>query len=235
MIVTSYEPNTATDDAAVKPAAWKPQRARSRQTMVEFVRDSLRNAILSGELTGGSRLVQADLASALEVSTTPIREALRELVSEGLVRFDPHRGAVVCETSADELEEIYQMCRVLEPIAVREALARADDALVTELRRLHTLMITETDPVAWMDLNRGFHRAIYESAGKPRLAAVILNLRDARAMFIGPVLTRNPKLLQEVNHHHDDIIAAIELGEPEAAVDAILRHLSLAVEVINQD
>ena len=82
--------------------------AAGRQTAHEFVRSVLRRAILSGELAGGTRLVQAELAAVLEVSTTPVREALRELASEGLVRFDPHRGAVVQELSGEERGAILQ-------------------------------------------------------------------------------------------------------------------------------
>lgn len=216
-----------------QPNTWSAPAKRSPSTMVEYVRDVLRNAILSGELEAGSRLVQVDLAEALEVSTTPVREALRELVSEGLVRFDPHRGAVVCETSEDELEEIYMICRVLEPIAVREAVARIDDELLDGLRLLHSRMLDESSPVEWMDLNRSFHGLIYEAAAKPRLAAVLMNLRDARAMFIGPTLTQHPEILVELNRHHTEFIDALAAKDADAAVDAILHHLTLAVEVMN--
>ena len=96
--------------------------AGTRKTAHEFVREVLRRAILSGELTGSTRLVQAELAATLEVSTTPVREALRDLASEGLIRFDPHRGAVVEELSRDELNEVYAIRKVLEPLALTQAL-----------------------------------------------------------------------------------------------------------------
>ena len=79
--------------------------AGTRQTAHEYVREVLRRSILNGDLPGGSRLVQAELAATLEVSTTPIREALRDLASEGLVRFDPHRGAVVTELDDEDLRD----------------------------------------------------------------------------------------------------------------------------------
>jgi len=107
-----------------------------RQTTVEYVKDTLRKAILGGELVGGTRLVQADLAAALETSTTPVREALRDLTSEGLIRSDPHRGSVVYEPNAYELDEIYQICRVLEPLAIRHAVEHIDDDLIFRLQKL---------------------------------------------------------------------------------------------------
>ena len=91
-----------------------------RRTAHEFVKDSLRRAILRGDLSGGARLIQADLAAMLNVSTTPVREALRDLATEGLITLDRHRGGVVRELNWLELmEEIRLIRQQLEPLAVR--------------------------------------------------------------------------------------------------------------------
>src|SRR5690349_18480778 len=101
-----------------------------RKTAHEYVKDSLRQAILRGAIPGGTRLVQADVASELQVSTTPVREALRDLATEGLIRLDPHRGAIVSQLSYGEAVEIQQICKLLEPEAMRQAaLAITDDTL----------------------------------------------------------------------------------------------------------
>src|SRR3990172_11947171 len=95
--------------------------AATRQTAHEFVRGVLRRAILNGELASGSRLVQAELAAMLDVSTTPVREALRDLATEGLVQFDPHRGAIVSELSSEDVHAISAFRTVLDPLALGRA------------------------------------------------------------------------------------------------------------------
>lgn len=94
-----------------------PQRSRTAHDHVAF-------AILSGELSGGTRLLQTKLAAELDLSTTPLREALRDLAMEGLVVFDPHRGAVVRTLDIDEVREIYELRITLEPIMVRRVAER---------------------------------------------------------------------------------------------------------------
>ncbi len=202
----------------------------NRQTAHEFVRNVLRRAILSGELRGGTRLVQADLASMLEVSTTPVREALRDLASEGLIRFDPHRGAVVQELSGEELREIYMIREILEPFALRLAVPKVTPELLDRLRELHEKMASEPHSAEWVDANRNFHLAIYEAAGHPRLSALIKGLEDASVMYIGASLKDVEGLRETAVHDHGEILAALENGDADAAVEAVLTHLGLAIK-----
>lgn len=202
----------------------------NRQTAHEFVRNVLRRAILSGELRGGTRLVQADLASMLEVSTTPVREALRDLASESLIRFDPHRGAVVQELSGDELREIYMIREILEPFALRLAVPKVTPDLLDRLRALHEKMESEPHSAEWVDANRLFHLSIYEAAGFPRLSAIIKGLEDASVMYIGASLNDVEGLRETAVHDHGAILAALEKGDADAAVEAVVTHLGLAIK-----
>lgn len=201
----------------------------SRQTAHEFVRNVLRRAILSGELAGGTRLVQADLATMLEVSTTPVREALRDLASEGLIRFDPHRGAVVQELSGEELREIYMIREILEPFALRLAVPKVTPELLERLRELHEKMASEPNSADFADTNRRFHLMIYEAAGYPRLTAIIQGLVDASVMYIGASLKDVPDLRETAVHDHAAILAALEEGDADAAVEAVVTHLRLSL------
>ena len=198
----------------------------TRKTAHEFVREVLRRAILSGELTGSTRLVQAELAATLEVSTTPVREALRDLASEGLIRFDPHRGAVVEELSRDEVNEVYSIRKVLEPLALSQALPKLTESDLDLLRRLHKKMLDEPQAADWVDFNRNFHMMIYESAG-PRLSNIIRGLLDASVMYIGASLKEVPNLREEANHDHSEILDALTRRDLEAATAAVLDHLNL--------
>jgi DNA-binding GntR family transcriptional regulator len=203
--------------------------AAGRQTAHEFVRSVLRRAILSGELAGGTRLVQAELAAVLEVSTTPVREALRELASEGLVRFDPHRGAVVQELSGEELAEIYAIREVLEPLALRRAVPNLTPGDLARLRQLHERMLVEPHSEEWVDANRAFHTAVLEAAASPRLCAIIRSLEDASVMYIGASLNEVPGLREDAVADHGEFLEALEAGDVEAAVAVAVRHLGLAV------
>lgn len=206
----------------------------NRQTAHEYVRSVLRRAILKGELSGGTRLVQAELAAMLDVSTTPVREALRDLATEGLVQFDPHRGAIVTELSSEDVHDIYAIRMVLEPMAMREAVPNVSDALITRLRNLHESMMESPHSADWVDRNRVFHMAVYETAASPRLAAIIRNLQDASVMYIGASLKDKPSLREEANHDHADILAALEARDADAAVAALEEHLRTAIDAYDE-
>ncbi len=204
----------------------------ARRTTHELVLELLRDKILAGELAAGSRLVQSDLAEMMEVSTTPVREALRDLASEGLVRFDPHRGAVVQELSPLEFKEIYEVRMLLEPMAIRKAVERITPEHLKRLERLHLLMMEETTPARWVQLNREFHMGIYETSLSPRIAGIIRTLQDASVMYVGVALGA-PGLLSEANEGHGAILEAIQNGDPEAAAEATLCHLQSSMEAFD--
>lgn len=206
----------------------------NRQTAYEFVLGVLRRAILNGELASGTRLVQAGLAAMLDVSTTPVREALRDLATEGLVRFDPHRGAIVSELSADDVHDIYEIRMVLEPLAMRQAVPNISDALIARLRKLHESMGADPQSVDWVDRNRVFHMAVYETAASPRLAAIIRNLQDASVMYIGASLQHEPALRVNANHDHAAILDALEKRDADAAVKALEDHLRTSIDAFGR-
>lgn len=215
-------------------SAVSAQFSSTRQTAHEFVRSVLRRAILNGELGGGTRLVQAEIAATLDVSTTPVREALRDLATEGLVQFDPHRGAIVAELSIDDVHDIYEIRMVLEPLAMRQAVPHLSEALLGRLRELHRTMLDEPHSADWVDRNRVFHMAVYETAASPRLAAIIRNLQDASVMYIGASLKDKPSLRDEANQDHADILAALESRDADAAVAALTEHLRTAIDAFDE-
>lgn len=179
-------------------------------------------------------MVQAELAATLDVSTTPVREALRDLATEGLVHFDPHRGAIVAELSADDVHDIYEIRMILEPVAMRQAVPKLGEAILERLRALHRSMLDEPHSAEWVDRNRVFHMAVYETAASPRLAAIIRNLQDASVMYIGASLKDKPSLRDEANHDHSDILDALEQRDADAAVKALEVHLRTSIDAFDQ-
>lgn len=202
-------------------------RARSRQTAHEFVRETIRRSILSGELPGGTRLVQAELAEALDVSTTPVREALRDLASEGLVQLDAHRGGIVRELQPDELTEIYEIRKILEPEAMRLAVGRITDEALQRFEDLHEQMQQSDSAVDFLLLNREFHLSMYDAVDSPRLMGILTGLLDASAMYVGAAISSRPDLRIQAVADHVDILAAIRSGDADAAAAAILDHLRI--------
>ncbi len=202
----------------------------NRQTAHEYVREVLRRAILNGELVTGSRLVQAELAATLDVSTTPVREALRDLATEGLIRFDPHKGAVVTELDGEDLRDIYEIRQILEPHAMRQAVPQMTDSLITSLKRVHQRMIEDPHSATFVDLNRVFHMAIYEAGTSSRMLSIIRSLEDAAVMYIGASLKQVPGLRESAIEEHGAILDALEARDADAAVEAIKTHLQLPIK-----
>lgn len=222
-----------------EPVVHRPlaDAARSRYTAHEYVRETLRHAILSGELPSGTRLVQAELADQLEVSTTPVREALRDLASEGLIRLDAHRGGEVSELSADEFREIYAIRMVLEPYAMRRVVERISDEDLDRVEAIHerTLADPNRDSASYVDSNREFHLAIYDAAEAPRLTAILKGLLDASVMYVSAGLREDPAARDRALHDHGGIIAALRSRDADKAAAAILDHILHPTEIMGDD
>jgi DNA-binding GntR family transcriptional regulator len=220
--------------ASQGPGALSGQ-ARPRQTAHEFVRETLRHAILSGELTGGTRLVQAELAEMLQVSTTPVREALRDLAAEGLIRLDAHRGGVVHEATTDELVEIYDIRRVLEPAAIRLAVPKISDEEIDRVQALHEEVVADPDSAEFVDYNREFHLSIYDAAGSPRLATILKGLLDASVVYVSASVHLRPDLRDRAMHDHGEILEALRARDEERAAAAILSHITIPQSFFLED
>lgn len=205
-----------------------------RRTAHELVRDALRQAILRGALPGGSRLVQAEIASRLDVSTTPVREALRDLASEGLIRLDSHRGAIVRQLDFDDVREIYSLRMLLEPEAMRRAAQHITDE---ELKRAAELQLTienETDAGVYADLNREFHAIFVNAARSPRLIEVLQKLRDVAAPYVGLSLMMSERQRQLANEHHRGLLEALRDRDPESAMRIVREHLESTLQALEE-
>lgn len=182
--------------------------------------------MLSGQLPHGARLVQADVAARFRVSTTPVREALRELATLGLVEILPHRGAVVTRPSTEELAEIYHVRTLVEPVCVAWAAEQRPQAAVEQARKLLEEMRTPANADASARLNRRFHAVIAHSCGNDHLADLVINLLDLSTPYIVMVLQHDRDQVSRQAVEHEDILEACERGDPADAYAASLRHLT---------
>src|SRR5262245_59456685 len=146
------------------------------KTKKDLVVDVIREAILSGELEPGARLLQDDLAERFQMSSTPVREALRQLESEGILQSSPNRGVRVAEVDFQAVREIYLIRAELEALATRAATPRLRRLDLERLRALQAEIeadIEQQDLKALRRLNFELHSLIYEAAGMPELLKII--------------------------------------------------------------
>lgn len=220
--------------AGAQPLSRLLRVEEQRRTAHEFVRDTLRRAVLSGALAGGTRLVQADIAAQLNVSTTPVREALRDLAADGLIRFDPHRGGIVNTIDADEFREIYEIRKRLEPYAVRRAAERISAKDLEAAAALATEMEREADPGVWTELNWRFHGMLVMAARSPRLLSVVKSAQDAAALYVARSLQETPSRIEQGNAEHRALLEAIRRRDGEAVERILVEHLEGTLEALKE-
>ncbi|WP_256325888.1 GntR family transcriptional regulator [Sphingomonas sp. YR710] len=198
-------------------------------TTVEKLADDMAEAILSGEFAPGSRLDEQILAQRYAVSRTPVREALRQLATTGLIEVRPRRGAIVARVSPAQLEELFVAMGELEATCARLA---ALSMAPTERRRLQALhdsmgvMADQNDAVAFADANHLLHTMIYAGAHNAVIADATGALRRRlspfrRAQF--QLEGRPPRSHAE----HDVVVSAIIRGDALGAHAAMLHHVTL--------
>jgi DNA-binding GntR family transcriptional regulator len=189
---------------------------------------------VSGTFPGGTRLVQARIADELGVSRASVRSALRTLEAEGLIRIDAARGALVHEISRTELAELYEIRKLLEPVATARAAKTATKGTILRASAVITAMESETDGARFADYNTEFHNVIEEAGTSPRLALILANLRAVSALYVTRSLLVDPARRRDANAEHAEILRAIIDRDPEAAADAVLRHLDGTLRALLQ-
>jgi len=202
----------------------RSKTALGRDTTAKVVAGRLRDEIQEGVLAPGTRLRQNEVAQRFGVSTTPVREAFAQLQAEGLVRIDPHRGAVVFHPTAADLLEYYEIREVLESLAVTHAIPELTPAVSRELTDLIDRMRRTSDARRWLRLNDEFHLRLYACAGRPHLTSLIDSLRDASTPYIY-MFVANRKPSDQANDEHQAILDACMRGDAKAAQRAIRDHL----------
>ncbi len=191
---------------------------RGTITAQEVVLSSLREAILAGVLVPGARLRQEELAEHFGTSRIPVREALRALEYEGLVRSEPHRGFTVTSLDADDVEEVYDLRILLEGHAVRLAMPLLTDEDLEELDLLHAQMGAATTPDEQLAARERFYVRLFSVSGRPRLVGLIVRLRQEVARGLRwPTLQHAPVL-------HNTFWDAVRTGDAERAVAQLAGH-----------
>ncbi len=165
----------------------------------------------------------------LKVSRSPIREALRTLAAEGLVEVIPHHGAIVAELSPDELEEILAIRSVLEGMAARLAVPKMDAERINTLESILKELNQTNDLDRWIELNHLFHHTIYQPANRPRLLALIENLRNTITPYMRQYIASSEHI-REVAASHQLIFEACVKRDPLLVEQETQKHVAAARE-----
>jgi DNA-binding GntR family transcriptional regulator len=200
------------------------------------VAERLRTLIFGGELPPGSFLDEAALCTQLSISRTPLREALKVLTAEGLLRHEPRRGCFVNEVTEQDLDEIFPVIALLEGRCAFEAARNASDAEIAELEVLHERLNKHARAKRineYYAANFAIHEAIITLANNRWLAQVIGDLRKILKLARLQQLHAPGRLEQSLNEHMA-VFAALKARDCEGAEAAMRTHLTRQREALRQ-
>lgn len=198
----------------------------NQPTKQQYVYDILREEIISNTLEPGTRLTFRALAQRMGVSEIPVREAVKQLEAEGLIRITPHTGIRVTELSTDEIREIAEIREALEPLAARLAAVRMNDDALESLDDILDKMATaveEGDGERYGELNRVFHRTMYRASDNTRLYNLIVSLWDNVDRYRA-VFRVVPGHMERSLREHRLIVDALRARDAEGVYHAMALH-----------
>ncbi|MCF2971949.1 GntR family transcriptional regulator [Synechococcus sp. Nb3U1] len=202
-----------------------------KESLYEQTYQALREAVLSGRLAPGERLVETVLAEQLQVSRTPIREALRQLQREELLILGPSGGLHVPIFSEQDAAQLYDCRLALEHLSVMGSCQQASSSqlkkmqeLVQQAEQLTSIPLAEQDPQALLDVDYRFHHLLAESSGNRWLVSLLDQVFDKMVLLRLQTTYHNPGVL-EVRVEHRRIYEAIAQRDPILATQSMSEHL----------
>lgn len=218
----------ARETAAARTTPRAPQEATPHGSRSEHAYRKLRDAIQTGELKPGARVMEIELAEWLQMSRTPVRDALRRLEAEGMLAHEPRSGLAVARLDRQALMELYTMREVLEGTAAALCARHASDMEVVELLDLvEAERRLQDDFEALAGHNRRFHEAIHRGAHNRYLSRSLFAVTDSMGL-LGRSQMLLPERARTALVEHDEIARAIERRDPGAAEAAARQHVRSA-------
>jgi DNA-binding GntR family transcriptional regulator len=192
------------------------------------IASSIRDSIIEGKIKPGERLMEPDVAKTLGVSRTPLREAFLQLESEGFLKVNPRKGALVTETSPKDAKETYEIKGALEALAARLAADNITDDQIGEIidinKKMESIAQSEKkDYKTFLELNSLFHQKIYECSGNSKLSKMINTLRNQTLRYNYIYLSLLSHLDESVAEHFE-IVNALKNRRPEEAEAVVKKH-----------
>jgi DNA-binding GntR family transcriptional regulator len=204
-----------------------------RGSTSRMIANALRTAIVDGTLAPGAPLRQDAIARHFSVSAIPVREALRQLESEGWAKVEMNKGAAVAPLSADEAREIYEIRAALESLAIGLAIPAHTPASLRHAEALCKAAKAETDPSHYVARNEAFHLSLYEPAARPQLFEMIgtLHQRGERYLRLKFGL---PSYKGESDREHAALLRAVRQRDVANAQSLVTGHLLGTGELLHR-
>ena len=198
------------------------------KSLTKVLREKLREAIVDGKLSPGEKIFEPELSASLRVGQVALREALRTLEAQGYVTFLSNNEVAVSKPTREEVQDYYTIASVLEGLAARLAVEKAQAEEISHLRELHQILkaaCQKRDLPRYFEANSSFHRFIAEIAGNERLYRLINQLRqEIRKTRI--LSLRLPQRLDYSMREHDQIMDAFLKRNPQLAESMMVQHLT---------
>lgn len=204
------------------------QQVKKRATLKTQIYDFLKEQIITGILKPGERLIEEKISLELEVSRSPIREAIRMLEKDGMIYVNRSGGVTVVEPTVEDYQHLYE-CRVeLEPVAAFYA-AHRRTAEQLEVIRLSLLQMEdyskEEDFYKNQEKNANFHESIVEASNNPFLSSMISQIQGINSFYRRAILNEDPMHLEEAKNEHKQILQAIVDQNAEKAKKLMAKHI----------
>ncbi len=196
------------------------------RTVKNVLVESIRDEIIKGQLSPGQKLRQEELASHFNVSSMPVREALRDLEAEGLVTITPRRGAVVTRLTVEDLQDIYDIRTTLEEMATRLAVPRIEEATLTALNQcIQEIDKHLNEAVTLVKLNHQFHTTLYAASGRLHLCELVSMLRCRTQHYVYAYISELGGMPQ-AQEEHRAILEACQRGDVDQTATIMRQHVS---------
>lgn len=190
------------------------------QSLAEYIIKDLEDKIINGILKPGHRIIEEDLCKSFRVSQSPVREALRTLESQGLIKHEPRKGVTVTKLSPKEAEDVYRIRANLESLATYLAVKNNDPRVLQKLKKIHARMMKMVSDgeisTAYFNLNFKFHKTLVDASENQRLIKMVESFTKQVKRYRIEVLSVPGRVSASLKNH-DAIIRSFEAGDAEKA------------------
>ena len=211
-------------------------QVKEGRVLTDWVTASLREAILRDFFEPGEKLDQDLIATELSVSRTPVRESLKVLESEGFVEIRSHRGAFIVKITREDVQDVYEIRKLLEAEVARQVLGLIPDSVLDDLEKSldeDKESLERGEPSRHFDLDSYFHEIILGYA-RNKLFRIILDNLNNRIIKVRRFALRQPGHLVESHQEHRKILQALRQRDSDGAADAMRNHLERSSQRIQE-